>query len=94
MYSFFIRQRESFLFSMKQSTFKEHSTAVRYLGNIENPSYMPELQMPFVEPLTFAQRLGNTINYALQVRKKYNHAFKKHLGYMSRKIINLSVATL
>merc|ERR1719153_221947 len=40
--------------------------ASKYLGNIENPSYMPELQMPFVEPLTFAQRLGNTINYALQ----------------------------
>ena len=39
----------------------------RYLGNIENPSYMPELQLPFVEPLTFGQRLANTISYAMQV---------------------------
>ena len=47
------------------------------MGNIENPSYMPELQMPFVEPLTFAQRLGNTINYALQVRENDHHVFNE-----------------
>jgi len=38
----------------------------KFLGNIENPSYMPELQLPFVEPLTFGQRLANTISYAMQ----------------------------
>jgi len=40
--------------------------ASKYLGSIENPSYMPELQLPFVEPLTFGQRLADTISYAMQ----------------------------
>jgi hypothetical protein len=39
----------------------------RILGNVENPSYMPELQLPYVEPLSFKERVVNTIIYSLQV---------------------------
>jgi len=38
----------------------------KFLGNIENPAYMPELQASFVEPMTFSQRLANTIMYSIQ----------------------------
>jgi len=37
----------------------------KYLGNIENPSYMPELMLNYIEPLTFSQRLVNTIIYSI-----------------------------
>ena len=36
----------------------------KFLGNPENPSYQPELQSPFVEPMTFWQRLSNTLLYS------------------------------
>merc|ERR1719320_1751698 len=38
----------------------------KFLGNPENPSYQPELQSPFVEPLSFWQRLSNTLIYSIQ----------------------------
>jgi len=37
----------------------------KYIGNIENPSYIPEIMLPYVEPLTFSQRLINTVIYSL-----------------------------
>ena len=40
--------------------------AAKALGNPENPAYQPELQSPFVEPMTFLQRLSNTLLYSIQ----------------------------
>ena len=37
----------------------------KYLGNPENPSYQPENESPFVEPMTFLQRLSNTLLYSV-----------------------------
>lgn len=36
----------------------------KYLGNPENPSHMPESFSSFVEPMTFRQRLVNTLSYS------------------------------
>ena len=36
----------------------------KYLGNPENPSYQPELTATCVEPMTFSQRLANTMMYS------------------------------
>ena len=41
--------------------FASHFT--RLVGNVENPSYQVQLSMTFVEPMTFAQRLGNSVVY-------------------------------
>ena len=38
----------------------------KFLGNPENPSYQPELQSPYVEPMSFWQRLSNTLMYSIQ----------------------------
>ena len=35
-----------------------------YFGNPENPSYMPDTRMPFIEPMNFRARFFNTLYYA------------------------------
>eukprot|EP00092_Neocalanus_flemingeri_P026671 GFUD01028916.1.p1 GENE.GFUD01028916.1~~GFUD01028916.1.p1 ORF type:complete len:551 (-),score=119.39 GFUD01028916.1:114-1766(-) len=37
----------------------------KFLGNSENPSYQPDPTLPFVEPMTFSQRLVNTLFNAM-----------------------------
>ena len=39
--------------------------ASKFLGNPENPSFITELFLPFVEPLNFKERLISTLVYAL-----------------------------
>ena len=39
--------------------------ASKFLGNPENPSYITELFLPFVEPLSFKERLISTVVYVL-----------------------------
>jgi len=36
----------------------------KFLGNPENPAHQPELILPFVEPMSFLQRLSNTLFYS------------------------------
>ena len=37
----------------------------KFLGNPENPSYQPGMRMPFVEPMSFLERLFNFLHYEL-----------------------------
>ena len=39
--------------------------ASKFLGNPENPSYITELFLPFVEPLSFKERLISTVVYVV-----------------------------
>ena len=41
-----------------------HLQFQKLLGNPENPSYMPESFAGFIEPMTFQQRLVNTILFS------------------------------
>ena len=37
----------------------------KYLGNSENPAYQPDQVVPFIEPLSFWERLTNTVFYVI-----------------------------
>ena len=41
------------------------SRITKHSGNSENPAYQPDQVIPAIEPLTFSQRLVNTVFYAI-----------------------------
>ena len=42
-----------------------NSHLAKHLGNPENPSYQAEAIMPFIEPMSFMQRVVNTLIYSI-----------------------------
>ena len=53
--------------------FASHWT--RLVGNVENPSYQVELSMKWIEPMTFWQRLLNSMVYYMQEWMPYHEQF-------------------
>ena len=54
-----------------------------FLGNPENPSYQIEMNMPFIEPMTFTRRLVNTLLYFLSHQFPHDLYLLQEKGGMS-----------
>ena len=57
-----------------------------YFGNPENPSYQPDTRMPFIEPMSFMERVVNTLYYGsiegLNIQQRMMSSILSNKGLM------------